>query len=49
MKVEGRRQRRSKGVGSGKYMKSRVTDWETDEEMRWRESREEERGGEGKG
>lgn len=29
-------------------MKRRVTDWEADEEMRWRESREEERGGERK-
>lgn len=31
VKVEG--MRGSKGVGSGKYMKSRTTDWETDEEM----------------
>lgn len=30
-------------------MKRRATDWETDEERRWRESRQEERGGEGKG
>lgn len=30
-------------------MKRRATDWETDEETRWRESGEEERGGERKG
>lgn len=30
-------------------MKRRATDWETDEERRWRESRQEERGGVGKG
>jgi len=30
-------------------MKRRLTDREDDEEMRWRESREEKKGGEGKG
>lgn len=30
-------------------MKRRATDWETDEERRWRESRQEEKGRSGKG
>lgn len=49
VKVVGTRQRRSKGLGSGKYMKRRATDWETGKEKKWRESREEKKGVAGKG
>lgn len=36
-------------MGSGKYIKRKVMDWETDKEIRWKESKEEERGAEGEG